>query len=49
MMEGESLSAAPAERIAYQSNPELEEECIKLQNVVDKMVWFEEQKCQVLS
>ncbi|XP_017330870.1 cyclin-dependent kinase 2-interacting protein [Ictalurus punctatus] len=37
MMEGESLSAAPAERSAYQSNPELEEECIKLQNVVDKM------------
>ncbi|XP_053489022.1 cyclin-dependent kinase 2-interacting protein [Ictalurus furcatus] len=37
MMEGENLSAAPAERSAYQSNPELEEECIKLQNVVDKM------------
>ncbi|XP_060736038.1 cyclin-dependent kinase 2-interacting protein-like isoform X1 [Tachysurus vachellii] len=35
MMEGQ-ISAA-AERSAFYSNPELEEECTKLQNVVDKM------------
>lgn len=38
MMEGQSFSAAPAERSSYYSNPELVEECIKLQNIVDKMV-----------
>ncbi|XP_060778837.1 cyclin-dependent kinase 2-interacting protein-like [Neoarius graeffei] len=37
MMEDQSSSAAPAERSAYHSNPELEEECSKLQNVVDKL------------
>ncbi|XP_026790081.3 cyclin-dependent kinase 2-interacting protein isoform X2 [Pangasianodon hypophthalmus] len=37
VMEGQNSSAVPAERSAYHSNPELEEECIKLQNVVDKM------------
>ncbi|KAK3505670.1 hypothetical protein QTP70_020793, partial [Hemibagrus guttatus] len=37
MMEGQISSAAPAERCTYHSNPELEEECTKLQNIVDKM------------
>ncbi|MCI4382779.1 hypothetical protein PGIGA_G00018840 [Pangasianodon gigas] len=37
MMEGQNSSAVPAERSGYHSNPELEEECIKLQNVVDRM------------
>ncbi|KAF7704270.1 cyclin-dependent kinase 2-interacting protein [Silurus meridionalis] len=37
IMEGNSLSGAPAEKSAYESNPELEEECIKLQNVVERM------------
>ncbi|KAM9465990.1 cyclin-dependent kinase 2-interacting protein [Clarias gariepinus] len=37
VMEGPSSSAAPAGRSEYHSNPELEDECIKLQDVVDKM------------
>ncbi|XP_062863823.1 cyclin-dependent kinase 2-interacting protein isoform X2 [Trichomycterus rosablanca] len=37
MMEGKSSTAAPLEKIADQSNQELEEECSKLQNVVKKM------------
>ncbi|KAI5616834.1 cyclin-dependent kinase 2-interacting protein [Silurus asotus] len=37
IMEGHSLSGAPAEKRAYESNPELEEECTKLQNVVERM------------
>ncbi|KAK3505805.1 hypothetical protein QTP70_019713, partial [Hemibagrus guttatus] len=37
MMEGQISSAALAERCTYHSNPELEEKCTKLQNIVDKM------------
>ncbi|KAG9268125.1 cyclin-dependent kinase 2-interacting protein [Astyanax mexicanus] len=33
----EGSSEAPSERRAHQSNPELEEECVNLQNIVDKM------------
>ncbi|XP_058255303.1 cyclin-dependent kinase 2-interacting protein-like [Hemibagrus wyckioides] len=37
MVEGLISSAAPADEQTYHSNPELEEECTKLQNIVDKM------------
>ncbi|XP_066529927.1 cyclin-dependent kinase 2-interacting protein [Hoplias malabaricus] len=37
VMEVGSSSIAPSERGAHQSNPELETECINLQNIVDKM------------
>ncbi len=41
-MEGGSLSAGDFSQNLKQSNQELEEECVKLQDVVDKMVTFAE-------
>lgn len=40
MMEGGSLAAGEFSENLKQSNQELEEECVKLQDVVDKMVHF---------
>lgn len=39
-MEGGSLAAGDFSEHLKQSNQELEEECVKLQDVVDKMVIF---------
>lgn len=40
VMEGGSLAAGDPSNNLKQSNQELEEECVKLQDVVDKMVQF---------
>lgn len=40
VMEGGSLAARDFSQNLQQSNQELEEECVKLQDVVDKMVHF---------
>ncbi len=40
MMEGGSLAAGDFSQNLKRSNQELEEECVKLQDVVDKMVPF---------
>jgi len=40
VMEGGSLAAGDPSKNLKQNNQELEEECVKLQDVVDKMVQF---------
>lgn len=40
VMEGGSLAAGDFSQNLKRSNQELEEECVKLQDVVDKMVTF---------
>ncbi len=42
VMEGGSLAAGDFSQNLKQSNQELEEECVKLQDVVDKLVTFAE-------
>lgn len=40
VMEGGGLAAGDFSENLKQSNQELEEDCVKLQDVVDKMVYF---------